>query len=126
MVVQFVDVGKQWVVDKMDDSSATTMNKVAWGTGATVPTEASTQLSTEASEARVTATLSQQQTVIVGDTYQAIGTLTAAGSKTITNAGLFDSGTAGAGSALIIGDHAGVPLLLNDSIEYTFKLQVKM
>lgn len=126
MVVQFVDVGKQWVVDKMDDSSATTMNKVAWGTGAVAPTEASTQLSTEASEARATATLSQQLTTVAGDTFQAVGTLTASGSKTITNAGLFDSGTAGAGTALIIGDHAGVPLLTGDSIEYTFRLQVDM
>ncbi|MDD5397034.1 MAG: hypothetical protein PHW24_03165 [Candidatus Moranbacteria bacterium] len=122
MATHFVDAGKQWVVDKMDDSQASTMNKIGWGTGAGTTGETDTTLFTEASEARATATISQTDTTITGDTYQAVGTLTANGTKTITNAGLFDA--ASGGNMLVKGDHAGVPLLLNDSIEYTFKLQV--
>lgn len=123
MATQFVDVGKQWVVDKMDDSSATTMNRVGWGTGAGTAGETDTTLFTEAAETRATATLSQVVTTITGDTFQAVGTITCTGSgKTITNAGLFDAATSG--NMLIKGDFTGIPLLVGDSIEFTFKLQV--
>lgn len=121
MATHFVDVGKQWVVDKMDDSQASTMNRVAWGTGAGTTGETDTTLFTEASETRATATLSQQTTTITGDTFQAVGTLTATGAKTITNTGLLDA--ASAGNMLIKGDFTGVPLLTGDSIEFTFRLQ---
>lgn len=122
MATHFVDVGKQWVVDKMDDSQASTMNRVGWGTGAGTTGETDTTLFTEAAETRATATLSQQTTTITGDTFQAVGTITATGTKTITNAGLFDAATTG--NMLIKGDFTGVPLLSGDSIEFTFKLQV--
>jgi hypothetical protein len=122
MATHFVDVGKQWVVDKMDDSSATSMNRVGWGTGAGTTAENDTTLFTEAGESRATGTISQQLTTIAGDTYQVIGTLTSTSTKTITNAGLFDAATSG--NLLIKGDFTGIPLLANDSIEFTFKLQV--
>lgn len=118
----FVDVGKQWVVDKMDDSSATTMNRVGWGSGAGTTGESNTTLFTEESETRATATLSQQTTTVTGDTFQAVGTITATGTKTITNAGLFDA--ASGGNMLIKGDFSGIPVLSGDSIEFTFKLHV--
>ncbi len=121
MATHFVDVGKQWVIDKLDDSSATTMNRVGWGTGAGTTAENDTTLFTEASESRATATLSQQTTGgVTGDTFQAVGTITANGTKTITNAGLFDA--ASGGNMLIKGDFTGIPVLLNDSIEFTFQL----
>ncbi len=122
MAVHFVDVGKQWVVDKLDDSQASTMNRIGWGTGAGTTAESDTTLFTEASETRATGTVSQQTTTVTGDTYRVVGTLTATGTKTITNAGLFDAATTG--NMLIKGDHAGVPLLSGDSIEYTFSLHV--
>ena len=122
MAVHFVDVGKQWVVDKLDDSQASTMNRIGWGTGAGTTAESDTTLFTEASETRATGTVSQQTTTVTGDTYRVVGTLTATGTKTITNAGLFDAATTG--NMLIKGDHAGVPLLTGDSIEYTFSLHV--
>jgi len=120
MATVFTSVGKAWVIDKLDDSSATTMNRIGWGTGAGTAAVGDTTLFTEASETRATATLSQQTTTVTGDTYQAVGTITADGTKTITNAGLFDAATSG--TMLIKGDHAGVPVLANDSIEYTIKL----
>lgn len=122
MATVFADVGKQWVVDKMDDSQSSTMNRVGWGTGAGTANRTDTTLFTEAAETRATATLSQVTTSITGDTYQAVGTITATGTKTITNAGLFDA--ASAGNMLVKGDFTGVPLLTGDSIEFTIKLQV--
>ena len=121
MATHFLDVGKQWVVDKMNDTSATTMNRIGWGTGAGTTAESDTTLFTESTEARATGTISQQTTTITGDTFQCVGTMVANGTKTITNAMQFDAGTGGNG--LIKGDFAGVPVLLSDSIEFTFKLQ---
>lgn len=122
MATQFVDIGKQWVVDKLDDSQASTMNRIAWGTGAGTAGETDTTLFTEASETRATGTQSQQTTTVTGDTFQVVGTITATGTKTITNAGLFDAATTG--NMLIKGDFSGVPVLANDSIEFTIKLHV--
>lgn len=123
----FTDVGKNWVADKMRESgiapAGVFANRIAWGTGATVPVQGSTTVSTETTPARATATLSGVTTTTTGDTFQAVGTLTADAGKTITNAGLFDAATTG--DLVLIGDHAGVPLLTGDSIEYTFKLQFK-
>lgn len=123
----FTDVGKNWVADKMRESgiAAATVfaNRIAWGTGATVPTQTSTVISTETTPARATATMTGVTTTTTGDTFQAVGTLTADAGKTITNAGLFDAATTG--DLVLTGDHAGVPLLTGDSIEYTFKLQFK-
>jgi hypothetical protein len=122
MATHFVDVGKQWVVDKMDDSQASTMNRIGWGTGAGTAAENDTTLFTEASETRATGTISQQTTTVTGDTFQVIGTITANGTKTITNAGLFDAATSG--NMLIKGDFTGIPVVSGDSIEFTFKLHV--
>jgi hypothetical protein len=116
----FTTVGKQWVVDKIDEviAAGTKQKYIGWGTGAGTAAVGDTTLFTEASESRVVGTMSQP----AADTYRVVGTLTAAGGKTITNAGLFDASTSGV--MMLKGDHAGVPLLLNDSIEYTFDLQV--
>lgn len=123
----FTDVGKNWVADKMREAgiAAATVfaNRIAWGTGAVVPTQTTTAISIETTPARATATMSGVTTTTTGDTFQAVGTLTADAGKTITNAGLFDAATIG--DLVLTGDHAGVPLLTGDSIEYTFKLQFK-
>lgn len=96
-------------------------NRVGWGTGAGTAAVGDTTLFTEASETRATATLSGVTTTVTGDTFQAVGTLTADANKTITNAGLFDAAT---GPDLIVkGDFTGVALLTGESIEFTIKLQ---
>jgi hypothetical protein len=122
MATHFVDVGKQWVVDKMDDSQASTRRRIGWVMGAGTAAENDTTLFTEASETRATGTISQQTTTVTGDTFQVIGTITANGTKTITNAGLFDAATSG--NMLIKGDFTGIPVVSGDSIEFTFKLHV--
>lgn len=124
MATVLPDTGKQWIVDKMDDTSVTSMNRIGWGTGAGTAAEANTTLFTEDTDGRATATLSQVTTTVTGDTFQAVGTITSTGTKTITNAGLFDAATEDTGNMLIKGDFTGIPLLSGDSIEFTMTLQV--
>lgn len=113
------DVGRGWIVDKLDSTVTTLQNRIGWGTGAGTAAIDQTTLFTEAAETRATGVQSQPTTTLA----RVVGTLTCAGSgKTITNAGLFDAATAGV--LLIKGDFTGVPLLVGDSIEFTFELQV--
>jgi hypothetical protein len=117
--------GEEWVVDKINETVQTKPEYVGWGTGAGTSAKSDTDLFTPATEARVLGTTSKQGTGSSAK-YQVIATLTADGSKTITNAGLFTSAGTGSppsGGLLIIkGDHTGVALLLNDQIAYTWTL----
>ena len=92
---------------------------VGWGTGAGTAAAADTTLSTEAAEARVVGTVS-----VVGTgasaVYQVVGTITAAGTKTITNAGNFTASTSG--TLIVHGDHGGIAVDAGDSITYTISL----
>lgn len=121
MAVVYTNIGKAWIPKKMTGTKTTSQNRIGWGTGAGTAAVGDTTLFSEAAETRATGTMTEQTTTVTGDTYQVVGTLTASGTKTITNAGVFDA--ASGGDLLIKGDHAGVPLLANDSIEYTFRLQ---
>ena len=95
---------------------------IAWGTGAGTSGTADTTLFGEASETRVTGTSSKQTGTSTNNTYQVVGTLTANGTKTITNAGLFDSASSGAGTMFVKGDFTGIALNLSDSIQLTFQV----
>jgi hypothetical protein len=55
------------------------------------------------------------------DNYQVTGTVTAAGTLAITEAGLFDAVTAG--NMLIRADYSAVNVVSGDSIAYTFGLK---
>jgi hypothetical protein len=118
MATVFTTVGKEWVVDKLDGTVTTSQNKIGWGTGAGTSSVSDTTLFTEASETRATGTFSQPQ----ADTTRVVGTLTATGTKTITNAGVFDATTGGV--MMLKADFTGIPLLTNDRIEFTFDLRV--
>jgi len=119
MATVLTTVGKQWIVDKLDESVQTTGKYVAWGTGAGTAAIGDTTLFTEASESRVAGTESQPS----ADTYRVVGTLTCAGSgKTITNAGTFTASSAG--TLVVKGDFTGVVLNVGDSIQFTVDLQV--
>jgi hypothetical protein len=124
------NVGRNWIADKLRDAgsgaglaaSDEVPNKMGWGTGAGTAAVADTTLFTEASETRVTATLSGTTTTVTGDTLQGVGTITADGTKTITNWGWF---TAATGADMIAkADFSGVPLEATDSIEFTAKLKI--
>lgn len=91
---------------------------VAWGTGAGTSAAADTTLFTEASEARVQGTTSQQTTTTTNDTYRVVGTITVAGSgKTITNVGIFTASTSG--TLFVKSDFTGLALNVGDSIQFT-------
>ena len=90
---------------------------VGWGTGAGTAAKGDTTLFTEASESRVAATMSQP----AADTNRAVAEITAAGTKTITNAGLFSASTGG--TLIVHGDHAGIGVDAGDKIEYTIDIQ---
>lgn len=95
----------------------------AWGTGAGTTAAGDTTLFTEASEARVSGTSSQQTTSTTNDTYRVTATITVAGSgKTITNAGLFDASSSG--NLFFKADFTGVVLGVGDSIAFTFNTQL--
>ncbi len=120
MATVLTDSGEDITTDRVK-GGGTEPSFVAWGTGAGTAVKADTTLFTEASETRVAGTSTQQTTTTTNDTYQVIGTITADGSKTITNAGLFDAVTAG--NLYMKGDFTGIPLVVNDSIEFTMQVQ---
>jgi hypothetical protein len=120
MATVLVNRGKEIIVDRIL-GSGTEPKFVAWGTGAGTAAITDTTLFTEAAEARTTGTSSKVTTTTTNDTYQVVGTMTAAAGKTITNAGLFDASTAG--NLFIKTDFTGVVLATSDSITFTFKIQ---
>jgi hypothetical protein len=100
---------------------------MGWGTGAGAGAAGSTDLSTAATEARVSGTSSQVTTTQTNDTHQVVGTITATGSKTITNVGIFDAAGSGSppsgGVLYAIFDGLSQALVSGDSIQFTAKIQ---
>lgn len=120
MATVYTNAGKALTTNRIK-GSGTEPSYVAWGTGAGTAAIADTTLFTEASEARVAGTSTQQTTTTTSDTYQVVGTLTVAGSgKTITNAGLFDASTSG--NLFLKGDFTGIALNVGESIQFTLKV----
>ena len=117
----YTSAGEAVVCDLIDGVSGTHLDatnaKIGWGTGAGTAAKGDTTLFTEASEARVVPTVSQP----TADKNQWVGTITADGAKTITNAGLFDA--AAAGNLIVHGDFAGIVLASGDKIEFTISLE---
>lgn len=125
MTVVLTNIGEEWTVDKINEAVQTKPEYIGWGTGATTPTKAGTDVSTPANEARVLGTSSKTGTTSTAK-YQLVGTITSLSGQTITNVGFFTTagtGTPPSGGSLIIwGDHTGVALLTNDQIAYTMTI----
>ena len=122
MATLLVNTGKAIVTNYLNGGAATQPKYVAWGTGAGTTAATDTTLFTETGS-RVSGTTTQQTTSTTNDTFQVVGTLTAGGSLTITNAGTFDASTSG--NLFIKGDFTGVPLNSGDSIQFTVKCQFR-
>lgn len=120
MATVLTDVGKAGMINALNGGAHTEPTYVAWGTGAGTAGETDTTLFTEASEDRVDGTNTIVTTTVTNDTYQVVGTITADGTKTITNAGLFDASTSG--DMYVKGDFTGIALNADDSIQFTFKI----
>lgn len=98
---------------------------LAWGTGAGTASVSDSTLFTEDTTggyARVSGTGTRVTTSTTNDTYQVVGTLTAAANLTITNAGTFDASTSG--NLGVKGDFTGVVLATGDAITFTVKTQL--
>lgn len=120
MATLLVNTGKAIVTNYLAGGAATQPKYVGWGTGAGTTALTDTTLFTETGS-RATGTTTQQTTSTTNDTYQVVGTLTASGSVTITNAGIFDASTSG--NLFVKGDFTGIALTSGDSIQFTFKTQ---
>lgn len=74
-------------------------------------------------EDRVDGTSSQQTTTTTNDTYRVVGTLTAEGTRAITELGVFDAAGSGSpptgGDMGIYGDFSVINLSASDSIAFT-------
>jgi hypothetical protein len=113
--------GREWVIDKVQSLaplSNATMTAIAWGTGTNAEVVGDTALQTEASEARVTGTLSQPTTT----TDRLVGTITAGGSKTISEVGRFNSTTPAGSTLLQRHKFTGIPVESGDSVTFTLDL----
>jgi hypothetical protein len=119
MATLLVNTGKAVVTNRIK-GSGTEPSYVAWGTGAGTTAATDTTLFTETGT-RVLGTSTQQTTTTTSDTYQVVGTQTAGGSLSITNAGLFDAITAG--NLFVKGDFSTISLTSGDSIQFTIKVQ---
>lgn len=95
-----------------------------WGTGSAAA--ASANVVTTTTEARTAGTSSQVTTTQTNDTYQVVGTITAAGARAITEVGVFDAAGSGSpptgGNMDIYGDFSVINLATGDSIAFTVKV----
>jgi len=121
MATVLTNAGRDIMTDRIK-GGGTEPNFVAWGTGAGTAVIADTTLFTEASEARVAGTSTQETTDVTNDTYRVVGTIVADGTKTITNAGTFDASTSG--NLFVKGDFTGVPLVVSESIQFTVDVDI--
>lgn len=94
-----------------------------WGTGSGAAATANVVTTTSTTEARTTGTSSQQTTSVTSDTYRVTGTITALGTRAITEVGVFDAAGTGnpptGGNMDIYGDFSVINLAINDSIAFT-------
>lgn len=96
-----------------------------WGTGSGAGASANAVTTTGTTEARAADTMTQQTTTVTNDTMQGVATITAAGTRAITEAGLFDAAGTGSpptgGNMDVYGDFTVINLASGDSITFTFK-----
>lgn len=101
---------------------ATRARYLGWGTGSG-QTATSTDLATAAAEARTAGTTAQATTTTTSDTYRITGTITATGTRAITEVGVFDgagTGSPPSGDNLgIYGDFTVINLSSGDSVSFT-------
>lgn len=119
MATLMVNGGKAIVTNRIKGSGTEPLY-VAWGTGSGTTAAGDTTLFTETGS-RVSGTSTQVTTSTTNDTYQVVGTMTAGGLLTITNAGLFDASTSG--NLFVKGDFTSIGLSSGDSIQFTIKTQ---
>jgi hypothetical protein len=106
---------------------ATRARHLQWGTGSGAAASANAVTTTSTTEARTAGTTSQQTGTQTNDKYRVTGTITAAGTRAITEVGVFDDAGSGSpptgGNMCIYGDFAVINLANGDSIAFTVDVQ---
>lgn len=96
-----------------------------WGTGSGALASANVVTTTSTTESRSTTTPSQVTTTVTNDTLQLTGSITAAGTRAITEVGAFDAVGSGSpptgGNMDLYGDFSVVNLASGDNIAFTIK-----
>ena len=94
-----------------------------WGTGSAAANTANVVTTTSTTEARSSATATQQTTTVTNDCMRLTATITAAGTRAITEVGAFDAVGSGSrptgGNMDIYGDFSVINLASGDSIAFT-------
>lgn len=94
-----------------------------WGTGSAAAATANVVTTTTTTEARVAASASQQTGTVTNDKLRLTGTITAAGTRAITEIGVFDASGSGSpptgGNMNIYSDFSVINLANGDSIAFT-------
>ena len=94
-----------------------------WGTGTGAAATANVVTTTSTTEARAAASAAQGTTTVTDDKLVLTGTITAAGTRAITEVGAFDAAGSGSpptgGNMDIYGDFSTVNLASGDSIAFT-------
>lgn len=126
MATVVTNAGRDIVTNRIKGAGTEPLN-IGWGTGAgtaavadtTLFTEKLVDLTTSAGTDHTAGASTRQTTTVTNDTYQVIGTRTATGAGTVTNAGLFDA--ASGGNLFLKGDFTGIGLSSGDAIQFTIK-----
>lgn len=97
-----------------------------WGTGSGAAATANVVTTTSTTESRVSATASQQTTTVTNDTLRLVATITAAGTRAITEVGAFDAAGTGSpptgGNMDYYADFSVINLANGDSIAFTLNV----
>lgn len=97
-----------------------------WGSGSGKATNATAVTTTSTTESRASATASQQTTTVTDDTLRLVATITAAGTRAITEVGAFDAAGSGSpptgGNMCYYADFSVINLASGDSIAFTLNV----
>jgi len=115
-----VNTGHKAYADQIGGTTTTPVTAMAYGTGAVAAAAGDTALGAEV--ARGAATVTNTTTTTTGDTEQWVKTFTAGGTQAITEEGLFDNNTSG-GKLLARQVFAAINMVLNDTVQFTHKIQ---
>lgn len=121
MASLLTNTGIAGVISKLNAN--TPPRYVGWGTGGSVaPAAADTSLETEAAETRIQGANTVVTGDVADDTYQVVATLESLSSQTVSEVGLFTAETSG--DLYIRGNFTGIPLAIEDAIQFTIKLKL--
>lgn len=108
------------IITNLMIGSGTLPRHVIWGTSATAAADVTdTDLEAEGTESRVEGTVTRQTTTVANDTHQVVATLTADGTKTIKELGIYDAATLG--NLYLRATFADIGLNSGDAVAFTIQ-----